>query len=114
MTDLNEPDDGHSSRLSRERALAGLMEAAAVLAAARFGPDGDGLFRNIDEDSHFCDDDGFKWGYRCCLALVAHEFQRMIEYGFLDDPAAAAGFYSEFVESKIGFSPIAKFDDRPR
>lgn len=38
MADQNNPDDEHAAGLARERTLARLMEAAAVLAAARIAP----------------------------------------------------------------------------
>jgi hypothetical protein len=110
MADPSNFDENPAGRVAREQTLARLMEAAAVLAAARFGPDGAGLFRDVDEDCHFVEDDGFKWGYRCCLSIVLNEYFRMIRHGFLDDPEMAIRNYSKFIEQKIGFKPSAKFD----
>lgn len=91
MADQNNPDDEHAAGLARERTLARLMEAAAVLAAARIAP-GD---RNEDVETI----------YQCSLSMVINEYWRMIGYGFTDDPAKAATDYVIGMEGTARFAP---------
>lgn len=91
MTDRNHVDDESADRFAREQTLARLMEAAATLATARVEP-GDG-------------NDSVEANYQCCLSIVMHEYQRMLVYGFADDPAKAALAYATGLEGMTGFTP---------
>jgi hypothetical protein len=88
---MSDPSDSAAGRAAREQTLARLMEATAVLAAARIGP-GD-------------PNEAVKTAYQCSVSIVMHEYWRMLGYGFTDDPVKAALAYSTGMEGTAGFTP---------
>jgi hypothetical protein len=91
MADPSNFDENPAGRVAREQTLARLMEAAAMLAAARIAP-GDG-------------NEAVETTYQCCLSIVTNEYQRLIRCGFINDPVQAVSSYSIEMEGMTGFAP---------